>query len=258
MRPGLLCSVFLRYALANRIISSWLLGPLQPGQQAQQAHLQQQGAARAAVAPAPSSTPEGPRAQQASGWLGDLLPDVSIDEGTFKYVLLRVTAVESPCEDEGHAGHAEGAGGAGGAEPPPTSAGGPSYISSSNSSSSSSSSNGTQAAEHSASSAGAQARRPGPPAARSKLIVRGDARAPYHDDIYKAALREVASLAPGAAQQLRVETLGGGRMEHHPHQHLLSIYGYSSAFGQAPHEVTAALARRWLPFHDVEVSYDGY
>ena len=36
------------------------------------------------------------------------------------------------------------------------------------------------------------------------------------------------------------------------------IYGYSSEFDQAPHSVTAALLRRWYPFHAVTVSYSGY
>jgi hypothetical protein len=36
------------------------------------------------------------------------------------------------------------------------------------------------------------------------------------------------------------------------------VYGFSSAFGQAPHDVTAQLLRRWLPLHQVAVSYEGY
>ena len=47
-------------------------------------------------------------------------------------------------------------------------------------------------------------------------------------------------------------------MEHHPAQRLLSVYGFSAAFGPAPHDVTAALLRRWLPLHHLEVSYEGY
>ena len=48
------------------------------------------------------------------------------------------------------------------------------------------------------------------------------------------------------------------RMEHYLEQRMLSIYGYSSAFGQAPHDVSAAVARKWLPLHDISVSYKGY
>lgn len=51
---------------------------------------------------------------------------------------------------------------------------------------------------------------------------------------------------------------GGGRIEHYPEQRVLSVFGFSSAFGQAPHDVTAALLRRWLPFTEVTCSYDGY
>ncbi len=36
------------------------------------------------------------------------------------------------------------------------------------------------------------------------------------------------------------------------------IYGYSGAFGPAPHEVAAAIVRRWHPFTDVAISYEGY
>lgn len=57
---------------------------------------------------------------------------------------------------------------------------------------------------------------------------------------------------------VQLKVLGGGRMEHHPDQKVLSIFGYSTGFGQAPHEVTAAIAKRWLPLHDVTISYEGY
>ena len=58
--------------------------------------------------------------------------------------------------------------------------------------------------------------------------------------------------------RLRLSAAGGGRMEHYPEQRVLSVFGFSSAFGQAPHDVSAALLRRWLPHHDISVSYDGY
>jgi phosphohistidine phosphatase len=116
-----------------------------------------------------------------------LVPEVAIDEGTFKYVLLRITDTSSNA---------------------------------------------------------------------TALIVRGDARAPYHNDILQRAKREVGAVWPGVA----VEPVGGGRMEHIMSEHVqrVSVYGYSAAYGQAPHEVTAALVRKWLPWHEVLVSYDGY
>lgn len=227
-----------RYALANRIIWSWL---------------RREGGGSGSGGAGSNGTGAASGAGGAS-WVGELLPDVSIDEGTFKYVLLRVTEVPA-AENPSSGGDTNGSDGAAGS----SSAGGGSCA---------------------AGSSGAL---------RSKLIVRGDARAAYHDHILGAARAEAAvlckrwaagagagaspaggspanaaaaapqaALAKGAGPGLLVEPLGGGRMEHHPDQSVLNVYGYSSAFGQAPHEVTAALLRRWLPFHDIHVSYDGY
>lgn len=42
---------------------------------------------------------------------------------------------------------------------------------------------------------------------------------------------------------------------------VVSIYGYSAAFGAAPHEVAAALVRKWYPLYpadSITVSYEGY
>lgn len=68
-------------------------------------------------------------------------------------------------------------------------------------------------------------------------------------------------LTPPCILTLQVDPLGGGRIEHWPDQGVLSIYGYSAAFGPAPHEVSCAIVRDWYPFYDdnsVSVSYDGY
>lgn len=86
------------------------------------------------------------------------------------------------------------------------------------------------------------------------VIVRGDTRAPYHNDIFQTAKREAYFVDPA----LELQPLGGGRMEHSPEGKWVKVFGYSAAFGQAPHEMTAVLLRKWLPWYDVEVSYDGY
>lgn len=91
-----------------------------------------------------------------------------------------------------------------------------------------------------------------PREACSKLIVRGDSRAAYHDHIVSVTRAEVAEID----DSLLVEVLGGGRME--VLGTLNRVYGYSAAFGQAPHHITAGLLLRWNPFLDVDVSYDGY
>lgn len=100
----------------------------------------------------------------------------------------------------------------------------------------------------------------------SKLLVRGDSRAEYHDHILQATKREVAKILPfdAAHGNSHIEVLGGGRMQVYSkslgkeNDFLIKIYGYSAAFGQAPHNVTAEILRRVDPFLEVEVSYEGY
>ena len=86
----------------------------------------------------------------------------------------------------------------------------------------------------------------------SKLVVRGDTRAAYHNHIFTACKTEAAK------EGLSVEVLGGGRMEWDVKTRALNVFGYSAAFGPAPHEVTAAVIKKWNPFLKVNVSYEGY
>ncbi|KAL6757339.1 hypothetical protein V8C86DRAFT_2626918 [Haematococcus lacustris] len=122
-------------------------------------------------------------------WSGEEVPQVAIDVGTFKYVLMRLSqAVEGE-------------------------------------------------------------------EARSKLLVWGDCRAAYHMNVFQSAKAVARRLG------LAVEVLGGGRIAHTPERRSIAIYGYSAAFGPAPHEVTAALVRKWFPLYraeDITVSYEGY
>ncbi|KAG2452315.1 hypothetical protein HYH02_003339 [Chlamydomonas schloesseri] len=91
---------------------------------------------------------------------------------------------------------------------------------------------------------------------RSKLLVWGDPRAPYHNDVLQKA-KQMAQRCGG----LKVTVLGGGRIRHDPATRSIDVYGYSAAFGPAPHELAAALLARWHPLYDrtnITVSYDGY
>lgn len=90
----------------------------------------------------------------------------------------------------------------------------------------------------------------------SKLLVRGYKSCAYHNDVVRATTDEVR----GSGLQLSV--LGGGRILHEPHgSPRVKVFGFSSAFGPAVHEVSAVIIRRAFPFYDEEdvtVSYDGY
>ncbi|KAH9305062.1 hypothetical protein KI387_009466, partial [Taxus chinensis] len=85
-----------------------------------------------------------------------------------------------------------------------------------------------------------------------KLIVRGSSALAYHADILKQIRDKIGSLA------FHADPLGGGRIEHHPEQKVIHVYGFSQAYGQANHEVTASLLHQWHPFHQISVSWDGY
>eukprot|EP00884_Botryococcus_braunii_P005774 jgi/Botrbrau1/15198/Bobra.0149s0059.2 len=91
----------------------------------------------------------------------------------------------------------------------------------------------------------------------SKLFVR--CKGAYHRDIMDNFESEVFTMGMmrRGRDTLKVEPLGGGRIEHNPETQEAKIYGYSSEYGQAPHHVTAAILSRNLPFHNITVSYDG-
>jgi phosphohistidine phosphatase len=91
---------------------------------------------------------------------------------------------------------------------------------------------------------------------RSKLLVRGSCAAAYHNHVLQHTKAHIHHLAPEGHLQLQV--LGGGRIEHYPEQQVISVYGYSAAFGPAVHEVTAGLLKKWHPFSNITWSYEGY
>lgn len=90
---------------------------------------------------------------------------------------------------------------------------------------------------------------------RSKLVVRGGRQSSYHNDVLQKTKGEVQGSG------LNLEPLGGGRVEHFPGEGRVHVFGYSTAFGAAVHEVTAAIVRSQYPLYrpqDISVSYEGY
>jgi len=160
------------YSLAFRLITGWL-GNSSGSSSSSQGQV---------------SSPDGNGSSTGSAWVGDQVPEVDIDQGVFKYVLLRLT-------DSKHS-------------------------------------------------------------SKSKLLVRGSSAAAYHNHILQHTKAQLQQLSAGA---LDVQVLGGGRIEHYPEQQVISVYGYSAAFGPAVHEVAAGLLKKWYPFYShVTWSYDGY
>jgi len=83
----------------------------------------------------------------------------------------------------------------------------------------------------------------------SKLVVRGDERAPYHRDVISHAERELSPLGLVVAQR-------GGGWVRATSDGALVLYGESSRFGAADHNVAAELIRRAHPFWSVSVTTD--
>ena len=55
------------------------------------------------------------------------------------------------------------------------------------------------------------------------------------------------------------EVLGGGRIEfYNTGVSYCRVYGFSYAYGQANHHITAAVLQRTYPLHDIHVSFEGY
>lgn len=88
----------------------------------------------------------------------------------------------------------------------------------------------------------------------SKLIARGAKRHGYHRDVFNAAQLEVRAFfaawepqregdggCSSMGTEFRIECVGGGRMQHDAEQGSLHVFGYSSEYGAAPHELTVAL-----------------
>lgn len=93
-------------------------------------------------------------------------------------------------------------------------------------------------------------------AQHSKLVVRGYKRCEYHNDVVRVTKEDLRGSG------LHVGVIGGGRILHEPgSKPCVTVFGYSSAFGPAVHEVSAVLIQRAFPMYDaddVAVSYEGY
>lgn len=87
----------------------------------------------------------------------------------------------------------------------------------------------------------------------SKIVVRGRRNRSYHMNVFEDLQEEAHAIGVEAI------CLGGGRIEHDPSQKEIYIYGYSSGYGTAVHDITAVLCKRAFPFYTkITVAYSGY
>ncbi|XP_025265709.1 sex-regulated protein janus-A-like isoform X1 [Camponotus floridanus] len=87
----------------------------------------------------------------------------------------------------------------------------------------------------------------------SKQIVRGNARAQWHANIFDKVDGEIKKLVG-----LRANCVGGGRIEHDPDEKTIKVYGYSQGFGKADHQVSVELLKKKYPDYNITCSDEGY
>ncbi|XP_014476647.1 PREDICTED: 14 kDa phosphohistidine phosphatase-like [Dinoponera quadriceps] len=88
----------------------------------------------------------------------------------------------------------------------------------------------------------------------SKQIVRGYARAQWHADIFD----EVGEQIKKHSGVLQANCVGGGRIEHHPDEKMIKVYGYSQGYGKADHQISVELLKKKYPSYNVTWSDEGY
>ncbi|KAL5279696.1 PHPT1 family protein [Megaselia abdita] len=86
----------------------------------------------------------------------------------------------------------------------------------------------------------------------SKHIVRGYARAQWHNDIYEEVAPGIEGLGFDA------ECVGGGRIEHLPEKKKLKVYGHSTGFGKADHSISREVLKTKYSNYEIEISDEGY
>lgn len=85
-----------------------------------------------------------------------------------------------------------------------------------------------------------------------KHIVRGFSRHEYHADIFDEICPKIEK------NNLDCECVGGGRILFENSKKNIQVFGYSQAYGQAEHSITAAMVGKKFPDFTVKWSNEGY
>ena len=94
---------------------------------------------------------------------------------------------------------------------------------------------------------------------QDKNIVRGYASCPYHADINDKVTEELQALkSSNTIRDWRTKVLGGGRINHDSKSKELKVYGYSTGFGPADHQVTVEILKQKYGDYKITWSDEGY
>ena len=90
-----------------------------------------------------------------------------------------------------------------------------------------------------------------------KIIIRGSSEFPYHKYIYRDFMNKILyEKDKSLFENYNFEPNGGGRIDIKNKN--ISVYGYSTVYGQAEHEKTVEILKKFYPEYNIEWSNEGY
>ena len=90
----------------------------------------------------------------------------------------------------------------------------------------------------------------------SKIIIRGTGYFSFHKDIFNDFMVDIkTSKNKELIEDCEFNCIGGGSIDFKPKY--IFIYGYSNIFGQANHEKTVEIIKKYYPNYTVDYSNSG-
>ncbi|CAH1100810.1 unnamed protein product [Psylliodes chrysocephalus] len=88
-----------------------------------------------------------------------------------------------------------------------------------------------------------------------KTIVRGYAECPFHTDINNKVISELETLkSQKIIQDFGSTVLGGGKIQHDPDKKTINVYGESTGYGKADHQLAVAILKKAYPNYNITFS----
>ncbi|KAH8260055.1 hypothetical protein KR026_002426 [Drosophila bipectinata] len=87
--------------------------------------------------------------------------------------------------------------------------------------------------------------------ANAKIVIRSNARAKYHLDVYDELQKEASQ------KGLCTQGLGGGYMVHDPEKKYMKLYGRSTTLGKADHENAREVLQPSYSDHKIDAESGG-
>lgn len=91
----------------------------------------------------------------------------------------------------------------------------------------------------------------------TKIVIRGTGDFSYHKEIFRHFLNGILKGPKDLYENYEFDAIGGGRIERTNSN--ITVYGYSTAYGQCDHKLTCDIIKKYVPeFIKIEHSFEGY